>query len=84
MNFTIRLAEKKDMQSVIDLITELAVFEKEPNAVEITEADLVRDGFSGKPMFQVFVAEQDNKIIGIAITMAFVLSVIRELYIKLD
>ena len=65
MNFTIRLAEKKDMQSVIDLITELAVFEKEPDAVEITVADLVRDGFSGKPMFQVFVAEQDNKIIGI-------------------
>ena len=67
MNFTIRLAEKKDMQSVIDLITELAVFEKEPDAVEITVADLVRDGFSGKPMFQVFVAEQDNKIIGIAL-----------------
>ena len=67
MNFTIRLAEKKDMQSVIDLITELAVFEKEPDAVEITVTDLVRDGFSGKPMFQVFVAEQDNKIIGIAL-----------------
>ena len=67
MNFTIRLAEKKDMQSVIDLITELAVFEKEPDAVEITVADLVRDGFFGKPMFQVFVAEQDNKIIGIAL-----------------
>ena len=67
MNFTIRLAEKKDMQSVIDLITELAVFEKEPDALEITVADLVRDGFSEKPMFQVFVAEQDNKIIGIAL-----------------
>ena len=67
MNFTIRLAEKKDMQSVIDLITELAVFEKEPDAVEITVADLVRDGFSEKPMFQVFVAEQDNEIIGIAL-----------------
>ena len=67
MNFTIRLAEKKDMQSVIDLITELAVFEKEPDAIEITVADLVRDGFSEKPMFQVFVAEQDNKIIGIAL-----------------
>ena len=67
MNFTIRLAEKKDMQSVIDLITELAVFEKEPDAVEITVADLVRDGFSEKSMFKVFVAEQDNKIIGIAL-----------------
>ena len=67
MNFNIRLGEKKDMPSVLDLIIELAVFEKEPDAVEITLADLVRDGFSEKPMFQVFVAEQDNKIIGIAL-----------------
>ena len=67
MNFNIRLGEKKDMPSVLDLIIELAVFEKEPDAVEITVADLVRDGFSEKPMFKVFVAEQDNKIIGIAL-----------------
>ncbi len=67
MSFNIRLGEKKDMPSVLDLITELAVFEKEPDAVEITVADLVRDGFSEKPMFKVFVAEQDNKIIGIAL-----------------
>ena len=46
MDFTVRLGEKKDMQSVLDLITELAVFEKEPDAVEITVEDLVRDGFS--------------------------------------
>ena len=67
MSFNIRLGEKKDMPSVLDLITELAVFEKEPDAVEITVADLVRDGFSENPMFKVFVAEQDNKIIGIAL-----------------
>jgi GNAT superfamily N-acetyltransferase len=67
MNFNIRLGEKKDMPSVLDLIIELAVFEKEPDAVEITLADLVRDGFSEKSMFKVFVAEQDNKIIGIAL-----------------
>jgi|TARA_B110000914_G_scaffold127919_1_gene111578 GNAT superfamily N-acetyltransferase len=67
MNFNIRLGEKKDMPSVLDLIIELAVFEKEPDAVEITLADLVRDGFSEKSMFKVFVAEQDNEIIGIAL-----------------
>jgi GNAT superfamily N-acetyltransferase len=67
MNFNIRLGEKKDMPSVLDLIIELAVFEKEPDAVEITLSDLVRDGFSEKSMFKVFVAEQDNKIIGIAL-----------------
>lgn len=67
MNFKLRLAEKKDMGSVLNLITELAVFEKEPDAVEITIDDLVRDGFSNPPKFRVYVAEQENKIIGIAL-----------------
>ena len=42
MNFKVRLGQKEDMQSVFNLITELAVFEKEPDAVEITVTDLVR------------------------------------------
>jgi GNAT superfamily N-acetyltransferase len=67
MDFTVRLGEKKDMQSVLDLITELAVFEKEPDAVEITVEDLVRDGFSANPKFKIYVAEQENTIIGIAL-----------------
>jgi GNAT superfamily N-acetyltransferase len=67
MNFTLRLAEMEDMESVLNLITELAVFEKEPDAVEITVDDLVRDGFSNPPKFRVYVAEQENKIIGIAL-----------------
>lgn len=67
MSFTIRKASKNDMQSVLDLITELAVFEKEPNAVEITVEDLIKDGFSENPKFKVFVAEQETKIIGIAL-----------------
>tara|TARA_B100000795_G_C22804735_1_gene444093 strand:+ start:2036 stop:2515 length:480 start_codon:yes stop_codon:yes gene_type:complete len=67
MSFIIRLGEKKDMQSVLDLIKELAIFEKEQDAVEITVADLVRDGFSKNQKFNVFVAEQEDKIIGIAL-----------------
>jgi len=67
MNFTLRLAEKKDMKSVLNLITELAVFEKEPDAVDITVDDLIRDGFSNPPKFRVYVAEQENTIIGIAL-----------------
>ena len=67
MDFTVRVGEKKDMQSVLDLITELAVFEKEPDAVEITVEDLVRDGFSTNPKFKIYVAEQENAIIGIAL-----------------
>ena len=67
MNFTLRLAEKTDMKSVLNLITELAVFEREPDAVEITVDDLIRDGFSNPPKFRVYVAEQENTIIGIAL-----------------
>ena len=67
MNFTLRLAKKKDMKSVLNLITELAVFEKEPDAVDITVDDLIKDGFSNPPKFRVYVAEQENIIIGIAL-----------------
>jgi GNAT superfamily N-acetyltransferase len=67
MDFIVRLGEEKDMQSVFNLITELAVFEKEPDAVEITVDDLLRDGFSNNPKFKVYVAEQENTIIGIAL-----------------
>lgn len=67
MSFIVRNGEAKDMQSVLDLITELAVFEKEPNAVEISVEDLFNDGFSEKPKFKTFVAEENNKIIGAAL-----------------
>jgi GNAT superfamily N-acetyltransferase len=67
MDFIVRLGQEKDMQSVLNLITELAVFEKEPDAVEITVEDLIKDGFSKNPKFKVFVAEQENTIIGIAL-----------------
>jgi GNAT superfamily N-acetyltransferase len=67
MSFTIRFATKEDMKSVHDLITELAVFEKEPDAVEITVKDLERDGFSEHPKFHVLVAEENDTIIGMAL-----------------
>lgn len=67
MSFIIREGQKKDVQAVLDLITELAVFEKEPEAVEITVEDLLRDGFSDFPKFKLFVAEEENVVIGIAL-----------------
>ncbi len=67
MDFIVRQGEEKDMHSVLDLITELAVFEKEPNAVDISVADLINDGFSENPKFKIFVAEQEDQIIGMAL-----------------
>ena len=55
------------MPEVLALITELAVFEKEPDAVVVTVADLERDGFSENPLFQTFIAEIDGNIIGMAL-----------------
>ncbi len=63
----IRKGEKKDMPAVLELIRELAVFEKEPDAVVVTVADLERDGFSGNPLFQIFVSEVDGEIVGLAL-----------------
>lgn len=67
MKFIIREGKKEDMPAVLHLINELAIFEKEPEAVEITVDDLIKDGFSENPKFKIFVAEEKNAIIGIAL-----------------
>jgi GNAT superfamily N-acetyltransferase len=63
----IRKGNPEDMGAVLSLIKELAVFEKEPEAVVISVEDLVNDGFSSSPLFQVFVAEIEEQIVGIAL-----------------
>lgn len=63
----IRKGTPEDMKGVLTLIKELAVFEKEPDAVVITVEDLIRDGFGSQPLFHVFVAEVDQIIVGIAL-----------------
>ncbi|MFB0938195.1 MAG: GNAT superfamily N-acetyltransferase [Candidatus Azotimanducaceae bacterium] len=67
MKFSIRKGVKKDAVSILKLIHELAVFENEPEAVEITVEDLEKDGFGEHPLFQVLVAEQDEEIVGMAL-----------------
>ncbi len=67
MKINIRLATKSDMPEVLNLIKELAHFEKEPDAVEVTVDELIRDGFGVNPEFTCFVAEMNNKIEGIAL-----------------
>lgn len=62
----IRKGVKEDMAAVLNLIQELADFEKEPDAVKVTVSDLIRDGFGTEPLFYVFVAEVNSEIVGIA------------------
>ena len=49
MDYIIRDAKKNDMKSVLKLIQELALFEREPDEVIITEDQLIKDGFYGHP-----------------------------------
>ena len=67
MSFIIREGEKKDMPAVLKLIKELAHFEKEADAVEVTIEKLTNDGFGEFPLFKTFVAEMDNEIVGMAL-----------------
>ncbi len=67
MEIILREAQKSDMSAVRLLIKELASFEKEANAVEISVEDLERDGFGAQPLFKVFVAERQGEIAGMAL-----------------
>jgi len=67
MNFTIRNAEKKDLPQILELIQELATFEKEPDAVIINVNDLEKAGFGPEAFYTCFVAEANNKIEGMAL-----------------
>jgi len=55
------------MPAVLGLITELAIFEREPDAVVVTVDDLRRDGFGDNPLFHAFVAEHNGEIVGMAL-----------------
>ena len=68
MGFAIREGKIGDVPGILDLINELAAFEKLPNEVEISVEDLIRDGFSLQPKFKTFVAvEPDDTVIGMAL-----------------
>jgi GNAT superfamily N-acetyltransferase len=66
-NLIIRKGEKRDLPATLDLIKELAVYEKEPDAVVVDLESMERDGFGSNKVFDFFVAELDNEIYGIAV-----------------
>jgi GNAT superfamily N-acetyltransferase len=67
MKIVVRLSTPQDMSQVLRLIKDLAAFEKEINAVEISEATLIKEGFGKNAIFTCFVAELDKKIVGMAL-----------------
>ena len=67
MSVVVRKATKEDMPDVLELIKELAVFEKQPNAVQIDIDTLVTEGFGSQPLFTCFVSLIEGQIVGMAL-----------------
>ena len=64
----IRPGMKSDIPQVFDLIKELAEYEKALDKVSNTVEKLEEDGFGPNPVYELFVAEIENNIVGIALT----------------
>ena len=62
----IRKANYSDVKDIIRLLVELAVFEKEPDAVKVTEEQLIRDGFGTNPRYECLLAEFNSEVVGLA------------------
>lgn len=61
---TIRKAERKDCVRILELVHELAVYEKAPEEVTVTLAHFEESGFGEKPVWWGFVATTLNPING--------------------
>lgn len=68
---TIRAATIADSALIRQLIWELADFEKEPDEVRTTEADIARDGFGANPQFRTLIAEWDGQPAGLALFFSY-------------
>ena len=67
MGVIIRRGVKEDCTRLLELITELAVYEKAPDDVTVTLEHFTESGFGEKPVWWAFVAEEDGAIHGFAL-----------------
>ena len=67
MNLTVRPAEVADVPSLLNLVKELALYERAPDEVSNTEERMTKDGFGEQALFKAFVALGGDDIIGMAI-----------------
>jgi len=67
MQIKIRKAEEKDCTELLELIHELARYERAPDEVSVTPEEFMDAGFGKKPVWEAFVAEADGEIVGFAL-----------------
>jgi GNAT superfamily N-acetyltransferase len=67
MSIKIRRAEREDCARLLELVNELAVYERAPQEVTVTLDHFIESGFGTNPVWYGFVAEEDNVIKGFAV-----------------
>ncbi|NCT93814.1 MAG: GNAT family N-acetyltransferase [Chitinophagaceae bacterium] len=67
MQINIRRAERSDCKRLLELIHELAVYEKAPEEVTVTLSHFEESGFGSNPVWWAFVAEINGKVEGFAL-----------------
>lgn len=67
MNTNIRRAEERDCVRILELVKELARYERAPDEVTVTLKHFTESGFGANPVWWAFVAEQDGIIQGFAL-----------------
>jgi len=67
MDVSIRTAVEKDCPRLLELIQELATYERAPDEVTVTLEHFIESGFGEKPVWWALVAETENNIIGFAL-----------------
>jgi GNAT superfamily N-acetyltransferase len=63
----IRKAVREDCKAILELVKELALYEKAPQEVTVTEAHFTESGFGENPVWFGLVAEEENQIAGFAL-----------------
>lgn len=63
----VRVARQEDCPRMMELIRELALFEKAPQEVTVTMEEFTEAGFGARPVYKAFVAETNGTVIGFAL-----------------
>ena len=64
---TVRRAVREDCARLLELVKELAVYEKAPNEVSVSLDHFIESGFGKNPVWWTFVAEENDVIQGFAL-----------------
>lgn len=67
MSISIRRALKEDAPRMMELIKELALYEKAPDEVTVSMEHFIESGFGEKPVYWAFVAQENELTLGFAL-----------------